>query len=92
MNRWQTYEDDQDTEYLQHEPTIARNTSVVFEQFPLCPADVRCNIDGVRVYALHGFPLLGHHLRQLGKDLTKLRNRRLDRLDGSRARLNITVL
>ena len=87
-----THENNQHAEYLQHKPSVARNTGVVFEQLPLRSTDVRRNIDGVRINALYGFSLLGNHLSELGKNLAELRNRRLDGLNGCRAGLDIAVL
>ena len=77
----QTYKDDQHTKHLQHEPAIARNTGVVLEQFSLRSTDVCRDVDGICVYALHGFPLFSHHLRELGEDLAKLCNCRLNGFD-----------
>ncbi len=87
-----TYEDYEHAEHLQHEPAVARNAGVVLQQFSLRAADVRCNVDGIGVDALHGFPLLRDHLRELCEDLTELRNGRLDRFDGCGTSLDVAIL
>ena len=67
-----TYEYDEHAKHLQHKPTVARDAGIVLEQFSLRAADIRRNVDGIRVDALHSFSLLGHHLRKLGEDLAEL--------------------
>ena len=67
-----TYEDNEHAKHLQHKPAVARDAGVVLEQFSLRAADIRRNVDGIRVDALHGFSLLGNHLCELCEDLAEL--------------------
>lgn len=73
-----TYEYDQDAEYLQHQPAVTRDARIVFEQLSLSAAHVRHDVVGVRINPLNGFSLFCDHVRQLGEDLSELSNRRLN--------------
>jgi hypothetical protein len=103
-----THEDDEDTKYLEHEPSIRCHAGIVFEQFSLCaryisaPSAVsgyvqkrissRSDIRRIGVYTLNRLPLLRHHISQLREDGPQLGDRRLDRLDSSRPGLDVIVL
>lgn len=82
LDKCATHENNQYSEDLQHQPTVTRDARVVLEQFSLRAADVRCDVDGVRVDALNGFPLLRHHLGQLSEYLTEFGDSRFNGLDG----------
>jgi hypothetical protein len=87
-----THENDENAEDLEHKPPVARNARVVLEQFTLRAADVGGDVECVSVDPLDRLALLCNHVCELIEDLAKVRDRSLNRLDGSRARLYVTVL
>jgi hypothetical protein len=54
--------------------------------------DALLDVGCVGVDALDRLALLGHHVRKLREDGPELGDRRLDRLDRGRARLDVVVL
>lgn len=72
--RGYTHEDYQDAKYLQHQPPVARNASIILEQLPLCASDVGRNVQRVGVDPLDSFSLFGDHICELREYLAQLSN------------------
>lgn len=82
-------EDDQDAENLEHEPAVIRNAGIVLEQFSTRALDIIGYMHHIVVDPLHHFALLSHHVCELTEDLAQLGDRRLNRLDCTRALLQV---
>ena len=91
-SRHTTYYNDQRPKDLDHQPPIAGDTRIVFEQLPLRTRNVVSNVRRVGIDTLDRLALLGDHMRQLGEDGPQLGDRRFYRLDCCAAGLDIVLL
>ena len=82
----------QHTKDLEHKPAVVRNGCEIFQQLALRALDIVDHLHHIVIDALYSLALLRHHVGELAKYLTELRDGGLDRFDSHRALLHIARL